>query len=93
MRVKKSPYKDAIVCVRFPVQFKRIMEQLAYNEGMDISTWLRNLVVAELKRRGIISETTGTISFEAMLERMGEREGSQRQNSEKPQGLPMHNEK
>jgi hypothetical protein len=93
MRVKKSPYKNAIVCVRFPVQFKRIMEQLAYNEGMDISTWLRNLVVAELKRRGIISETMGTISFEAMLERMGEREGGQRQNSEKPQGLPVHNGK
>ena len=93
MRVKRSPYKNAIVCVRFPVQFKRVMEQLAYNEGMDVSTWLRNLVVAELKRRGIISETLGTMSFEAMLERISEEEGSQRQNTEKPQDLSMHNGK
>ncbi len=91
MRVKKSLYKDAIISVRFPVQFKRIMEQLAYNEGLDLSAWLRNLVIAELKRRGILSETLGTYSLEAMLGKLGENEGSPTQNTKKPSEQLRHN--
>jgi len=70
---KRSPYKDAIVCVRFPARFKRIMEQLAYNEGLDLSAWLRNLVIKELKTRGVLSETFNTQSLEAELEKITEK--------------------
>jgi len=57
---KKSPYKTDIVAVRLPPRFKRIMEQLAYNEGLDVSAWMRTLIIKELRDRGVIRETAIT---------------------------------
>ena len=72
---KRSPYKNAVVCVRFPKRFKQIMEQLAYNEGLDLSAWLRNLVIQEFKRKGILSEAMDTRSLESLLEAIERKQG------------------
>jgi len=70
---RRRLYKDAVIHVRFPRRFKRIMEQIALNEGLDLSAWLRNLVIAELKRRGVISETFSTQGLESALEKLAEK--------------------
>jgi hypothetical protein len=69
LKRKKGPYKTEIVAVRLPPRFKRILEQLAYNEGLDLSAWMRNLIIKELKSRGIIKDTTITApALEGFLE-------------------------
>jgi len=73
MAGKKSPYKNAIVSVRFPERFKRIMEQIAYNDGLDLSAWIRFLIISELKRRGALPETFSTHSLEEALEKLAEK--------------------
>lgn len=66
-RWRKS-LKTEIVAVRLVPGFKRILEQLAQNEGLDVSAWMRNLILKELKARGIISETAPTAAtFEEAL--------------------------
>ena len=67
---KKSPYKTEVVAVRLAPRIKRILEQLAYNEGLDLSAWMRNLIIKELKSRGVIRETaiTAPPGLEDLLE-------------------------
>jgi hypothetical protein len=67
---KKGPYKDVVVSVRFPERIKRMMEQVAYSEGLDLSAWVRNLVIAELKRRGVLPEAVSAYGLEAAIERL-----------------------
>lgn len=61
----RKSLKTEVVAVRLAPRFKRILEQLAQNEGLDMSAWMRNLILKELKARGIISETA---SIAATLE-------------------------
>ena len=53
---KKGPYKTAIMAVRVPPRFKQVLEHLAHNEGLDLSAWMRNLIIKELKSRGVIRD-------------------------------------
>ena len=78
---KKGPYKDVVVSVRFPERIKRMMEQVAYSEGLDLSAWVRNLVIAELKRRGVLPEAVSAYGLEAAIERLGREEGAKRAES------------
>ena len=73
---KKGLYKDVVVSVRFPERIKRMMEQVAYSEGLDLSAWVRNLVIAELKRRGVLPEAVSAYGLEAAIERLGREEGA-----------------
>ena len=58
---KKAPHKTEVVAVRLTPQLKRILEQLAYKEGLDLSAWIRNLLIKELKSRGILPEIAITV--------------------------------
>lgn len=55
----KRRLKTETIAVRVMPHFKRIVEQLALSEGLDLSAWMRNLILKELKNRGIIKESTG----------------------------------
>ena len=57
MRVKRRLNRSEVVAVRLEPRFKRILEQLAYNEGLDLSAWMRSLIIKELKERGVMRET------------------------------------
>jgi len=67
--------KTEIVAFRLVPRFKRMLEQLALNEGLDLSAWMRNLVLKELKRRGMIRElpAVGPAFEEALLESADEK--------------------
>jgi hypothetical protein len=79
---KKGPYKDVVVSVRFPERIKRMMEQVAYSEGLDLSAWVRNLVIAELKRRGVLPEAVSAYGLEAAIERLGREGGGSEEGRE-----------
>jgi len=65
---RRGLFKTEVVAVRLIPSFKRMLEQLAANEGLDLSAWLRNLILKELKSRGIIKESTAIgLAFEEML--------------------------
>ncbi|KPV64440.1 MAG: hypothetical protein AOA65_0972 [Candidatus Bathyarchaeota archaeon BA1] len=40
--------------VRVTPRVKDIVAQVAQSEGVDVSEWLRNLIVGELKGRGVL---------------------------------------
>jgi len=48
----KSGRKTELLSVRVTPRIKEIVAQVAHSEGLDVSEWLRNLIVVELKRRG-----------------------------------------
>jgi hypothetical protein len=54
--LRRRPFKTEVVAVRVIPSFKRTLEQLAANEGLDLSAWMRNLILKELKARGIIKD-------------------------------------
>jgi len=68
-RPKRVRRKTEVVAFRLVPGFKRMLEQLALNEGLDLSAWMRNLVLKELKSRGMIREspTVGPALEEALL--------------------------
>jgi len=64
----RRPRKTEVVAVRLTRSFKRTIEQLAANEGLDLSAWMRNLILKELKSRGVIKETGAVgLTLEEML--------------------------
>jgi hypothetical protein len=67
--------KTEVVAVRLVPGFKQVLEQLAQNEGLDLSAWMRNLIIKELKLRGIIkdSELTSTVADEPDSQQEGAR--------------------
>jgi hypothetical protein len=66
--LKRKPLKTEVVAFRLTPSFKRVLEQLAANEGLDLSAWMRNLIIKELKSRGIIKESAAVgLTFEEML--------------------------
>jgi len=59
-RRKKGTYKTEVVAVRLTPRFKQILEQLAISEDLDLSAWIRNLIIKELKSRGVLPEISLT---------------------------------
>ena len=48
---KASSYtKDNLLATRVTPRISENVKQLAYREGLNVSEWLRNLIVAELKK-------------------------------------------
>ena len=78
---KRRRRKTEVVAVRLVPGFKRILEQLAENEGLDLSAWMRNLILKELKSRGIIKESTaaGSVLEEMLLGMAGEEKGEEKE--------------
>jgi hypothetical protein len=44
--------KDVLLATRVTPRISENVKQMAYREGFTVSEWLRNLIVAELKRKG-----------------------------------------
>ena len=42
--------KDILLATRVTPRISENVKQLAYREGLNVSEWLRNLIVAELKK-------------------------------------------
>ena len=42
--------KDILLVTRVTPRISENVKQLAYREGLNVSEWLRNLIVAELKK-------------------------------------------
>ncbi|GEM_PF-2685113 len=60
-KIRRRRLKTEVVAVRLMPGFKRILEQLARNEGLDLSAWMRNLIIKELKVKGIIRESSSSV--------------------------------
>jgi hypothetical protein len=48
----KSQTKDILLATRVTPRISENVKQMAYREGLNVSEWLRNLIVAELKKTG-----------------------------------------
>jgi len=46
--------KKVVIAVRVPPYIKKLICQVARNEDMDVSEWVRNLIRNELNRRGLL---------------------------------------
>ena len=64
----KSYTKTDSVTARVTPHVKKIVVQLARSEGLDISEWLRNLIVKELKDRGVLTTSLALSGLESQLE-------------------------
>jgi hypothetical protein len=47
---KSSNPKTVLIATRVTPRIKNIISQMAYREGLNVSEWLRNLIVVELKK-------------------------------------------
>ncbi|MEM1718762.1 MAG: hypothetical protein QW794_03810 [Thermosphaera sp.] len=75
-RGQRRRLKTETIAVRIAPRFKRILEQLAISEGLDLSSWMRNLILKELKARGLVKEAEVVGAVEEMLsEAEGEEAG------------------
>jgi hypothetical protein len=45
-----SHTKDILLATRVTPRISKNVKQLAYREGLNFSEWLRNLIVAEMKK-------------------------------------------
>jgi hypothetical protein len=50
MRRSKRATKDILLATRVTPRISEEVKQLAYREGLNVSEWLRNLIVVELKK-------------------------------------------
>jgi hypothetical protein len=46
----KSQTKDVLLATRVTPRISMSVKQMAYREGLNISEWLRNLIIEELKK-------------------------------------------
>jgi len=60
----KSP-KNATVAFKAEPRIAGLVSQAASSEGMNVSEWIRTLMVEELKRRGLLPTTTPPLEVEA----------------------------
>lgn len=68
-KLRRRRLKTEVVAVRLMPGFKRVLEQLARNEGLDLSAWMRNLIIKELKVKGIIRDSASALgAVEGALE-------------------------
>jgi len=54
MPMKNSDLKSAILVTRVTPRVKDIIEREARAEGLDVSEWIRNLIIEELKKREVL---------------------------------------
>jgi len=49
--MNRSKSKSVLMATRVTPRIRNVVARMAESEGLNISEWLRNLIVAELKRR------------------------------------------
>ena len=50
----KGPHKEALISTRVVGRIADAVEDAASAEGLTVSEWLRNLIIKELKERGLL---------------------------------------
>ncbi len=53
---KKGEQKSELVATRLTPPLKKAVEREARREGRDVSEWIRNLLIEELRERGSLPE-------------------------------------
>jgi len=61
-RVKSS--KSTIIALRLNPRIAELVSQVALSEGMNVSEWIRSLIVEELKKRGLLPMSTPSLEVE-----------------------------
>jgi len=54
MPMKNSDLKSALLVTRVTPRIRDIVEREARAEGLDVSEWIRNLIIEELKKRDVL---------------------------------------
>ena len=54
MSIKRRMLKKDTLTIRISPRIKRLIEQVALNEGLAASEWVRILIINELRRRGAL---------------------------------------
>ena len=54
MSRKRLMLKKDTLNIRISPRIKRLIEQVAYSEGLAASEWVRILIINELRRRGVL---------------------------------------
>jgi hypothetical protein len=67
----KSP-KSTIIALRLNPRIAELVSQVASNDGMNVSEWIRTLIVEELKRRGLLPMATPSLEVEGVSAGGGE---------------------
>jgi len=52
--MKNSDLKSALLVTRVTPRIRDIVEREARAEGLDVSEWIRNLIIEELKKRDVL---------------------------------------
>ena len=50
----KSNAKTILLATRVTPRINELIKQMAYREGLHVSEWIRNVIVNELKKNGLI---------------------------------------
>ncbi|MHA2394291.1 MAG: plasmid mobilization protein [Promethearchaeota archaeon] len=51
---KKGISKNVLLATRVTPKIRDIVAQMAYREGLNVSEWLRNLIISELKENQVL---------------------------------------
>jgi len=51
---KRRNIKTVTLNIRISPHIKRLIDQVAFSEGMATSEWVRNLIVNDLRKRGVL---------------------------------------
>lgn len=68
MPKKTSTPKNVLLATRVTPRIRDIVVQMAYREGLNISEWLRNLIIMELKRNEALPTVLRSPDFGLELE-------------------------
>ena len=63
-----SPVKRATISVRLAPSIKDVLTQVAHTEGLDVSEWLRDLILNELRRREALPSISADLRGETLNE-------------------------
>ena len=53
-KMRGSGLKTELLTFRVTASVKEAVVHVAHGDGMDVSEWLRSLVISELRRRGVL---------------------------------------
>lgn len=62
MSTARHAHNDALLKVELPSSHKETLREIAAEDGMYLAPWLRQLLRAEIRRRGRSTGSTGDVS-------------------------------
>lgn len=68
MRQKTGTPKNVLLATRVTPRIRDIVVQMAQHEGLNVSEWMRNLIVSELKRNDALPNVIRAPNFQLELD-------------------------